>query len=188
MNDFIFRTAEAKDYDKIKSLCDERYGTGYITKDMFKNYLDYKELFISAFYNDDFVGFAAMIYSTDENTAKKMGMTLEEVKKYASKKPILIYKSHAIKKKYEKMGLPVAMTSILMSKGKELGYGSVFGSAWIYNNYIPMSKTFDKLGFIPLYKRSNLWYDDENYTCVVCGGRCKCEAMIYVRDLSDWEE
>lgn len=64
-----------------------------------------------------------------------------------------------------------------------LGYGSIFGSAWVYDGKIPMSHLFDHFGFRQLYGRKLLWYHEENYRCVVCGGRCRCDAMIYYKKL-----
>lgn len=181
MFDFTYRNGSDNDFENIKQLCDLRYGTGYFTEKTMMSFMKCPDLFKIAEENGRFVGFAAFIATEKEKIAESMKLDIGEVMRISGEKPAVIYKSHAIKAEYEKMGLPVAMTSMLLEEGKRLGYGSVFASAWKYGEIIPMEKTFKKLDFIPLEIRENLWYDDENYRCIVCGGRCRCEAMLYYR-------
>lgn len=187
MDGFLFRNADKSDYDNIKSLCDRRYGTGYLTEALFDSYLECEKLFITALKDGEFAGFAVMTHANEEHIAENMKMPIDEVRLLSHGMPPLIFRSHAILEKFEKMGLPVNMTAALMREGKKQGCGTVFASAWMYDGKIPMGKTFDRLGYQQLYIRENLWYDNEDYCCVVCGGRCRCKAMIYVKNISEWE-
>lgn len=132
---------------------------------------------------EEFAGFAVMVPASYEEISKKMGMPQEDVERIAAGRPGLIYKSAAVPLKFERRGIMHAMAQAGLKTAEEEGYGSLFGSAWICNGKIPISGTFKVFQFQPLYRRKMLWYDDPEYHCVVCKGRCKCDAMIYYKTL-----
>ncbi len=166
-------------YEDVQRLCDERFGTGYIDRAEYDHWMECPELFKVALVNDDFAGYVA-IYPSDEDTVmKKLAMPREDIHDFSEGKPILYFKSAAVCKKYERRGLIFNLTAAILDEAHDMGYGSFFGSAWVYEGKAPLSRTVEKLGMKPLYKRKMLWYDDEKYRCVVCGGRCTCDAMIY---------
>ena len=114
---------------------------------------------------------------------EKMAMPREDVEAIAGGRPALIYKSAAVPRQHEHKGVMHALALAGLETARQEGYGSLFGSAWVYNGKSPIAGTFKAFGFVPLYKREKLWYNDPDYTCVVCKGRCTCDAMIYYKTL-----
>lgn len=172
-----------KYYDMIQELCDLRYGTGYIDRPTYEKWMKHPELMNVALIEGEFAGFSVFVPATTEELMSHMGMPREDVARIAGDKPALIYKSAAVPFQFEKRGIMQLLLGDALEELPKLGYGSVFGSAWVYDGKIPMSRLFDYFGFSRLYGRKMLWYYDEKYCCVVCGGRCKCDAMIYYRQL-----
>jgi len=110
-------------------------------------------------------------------------MTEDEVLAITEGQPSLIYKSAAVQVKYERRGLMKAMATVGLKEAREMGYRSIFGSAWVYDNTIPIEGTFRAFGFQKLFEREKLWYNDEDYHCVICKGRCVCDGIIYYKKL-----
>lgn len=170
-------------YDFIQPLCDLRYGDGYIDRQTYEQWMGHPELMNVALVEGEFAGFSVFVPAGIEDLATHMGMPREDVAHIAGDKPALIYKSAAVPFQFEKRGIMQELLGNALEKLPALGYGSAFGSAWMYDGKIPMSRLFDYFGFRQLYTRKMLWYHDKNYRCVVCGGRCKCDAMIYYKQL-----
>lgn len=170
-------------YPAVQEVCDLRYGTGYVDQPAYERWVKHPELMNVALVEGEFAGFSVFIPATTEELMSHMDMTREDVERLAKDRPALIYKSAAVPFQFEKRGIMQLLLGRAMEELPELGYGSVFGSAWMYDDKIPMSRLFDFFGFQKLYKRSMLWYHDETYNCVVCKGRCKCDAMIYCKQL-----
>lgn len=168
-------------YPLIEKLCNERYGKGYMTSELYNRWMKSPQMIQIALADGNFAGFSAMVPMTVEETMKYMGMPREDVERIAAEKPIMCYKSAAIPASYEGRGHFRALAQVAFQICRELGYGCMFASAWTYNGFTPMEKSFRVLGFQFLYRRQMLWYDDRNYTCVICKGRCKCDAMIYYK-------
>lgn len=181
MERFEFRDAVLEDYEDMKVLCDERYGEGYLTWERYAHYLEHPRLFRIARKGNDFAGFSLMTPATVLEVADHMKMSVGEVEKLTEGKRPLILKSIVIQKKYAGMGLPVAMTNRIIENAAEDGYGIIFSAAWLVREKIPIRKAFEEMEFKPLFLRRNLWYADEDYYCVVCKGRCKCDGFIYYR-------
>lgn len=56
-----------------------------------------------------------------------------------------------------------------------------FGILWKPYGKAPMEAVIKKCGFSYLTDSQNVWYDNENLVCPVCGGRCSCDAAIYYK-------
>ena len=185
MSDFTFRNALPEDYDELCKLCDERYGDGYFSWETYDHYSTRPELFITAHCGEELAGFSVMIPASKEEIAKEMKMPQEDVDELSGDKPPIIFRSLIIHKRFEKKGLPLTMANILLERVQAAGYGTIFGPAWMYDGKIPIEGLLKRLGFTQLYIRKNVWYDDLKYHCIICGGRCKCDAMIYYKKLSE---
>lgn len=183
MKNFIFRNATETDFASIKQLCDLRFGSGYFDRDTFGIWSCCPEFFKVAYHQNNFVGYAVMIPATYQEIGQHMKMTTENVSEIAQNKPALIYKSLSVCKEYEKLGIPLAFSELLIDTAHKLGFGTIFASAWVFNGKMPIAKMFEKLDFKPLFLRHMLWYDDKRYHCVICGGNCKCDAMIYYKNI-----
>lgn len=170
-------------FEATLELCDERYGTGYCTREVFDRWVSNPGLLKVALYNGEYAGFAVMLPASVEEIMDHMKMTREQVEEITQGKPALIYKSAAVRECFGRRGIMKTMATIGLKQAKEMGYHSIFGSAWYYNDTIPIEGTFRAFGFQRLFERKKLWYDDENYYCIVCKGRCVCDGIIYYRYL-----
>lgn len=181
MEQFEFRDAVLEDYEDMKFLCDERYGEGYLTPERYAHYLKHPGLFLAAHKGKELAGFSLMAPAAVPEAAGYMKMSAGELEKLTGNRKLLILKSIVIQKKYGKMGLPVTMTNEVIENARSEGYGIIFSAAWIVGGKIPIKKAFEEMEFTPLFLRHNLWYDDEDYYCIVCKGRCKCDGFIYYK-------
>lgn len=170
-------------YEDIQRLCDERYGAGYIGRENFALWLKNARLLKIALVDGVFAGFAVMLPASVTDVMTHMAMPESDVRRISGDRPALIYKSAAVVKKYEHCGIMKAMAEQGLNEARLMGYGSVYGSAWIIDGKIPIEGTFRAFGFQRLYERQMLWYHDENYRCIVCKGRCTCDAVIYYKKL-----
>lgn len=181
--DIKIRDGKEEDFEEILPLCDERYGSGYLTKGIFGHWMEHKSLLKVAELGEEFAGFAVMVPAIVEEVMEKMAMPREDVEAIAGGRPALIYKSAAVLRQHEHKGVMHALALAGLETARREGYGSIFASAWVYQGKSPIAGTFRVFGFKPLYKREKLWYSDSDYTCVVCKGRCTCDAMIYYKTL-----
>lgn len=170
-------------YESTRILCDERYGTGYCTQSVYEEWVSHPGLLKVALYDGEYAGFAVMVPASVERIMNHMKMSREEVLSITEGKPALIYKSAAVRTCFERRGIMHTMATQGLAHAKELGYDSIFGSAWVYDNIIPIEGTFRTFGFTRLFDRKKLWYDDEDYHCVICNGRCVCDGIIYYKKL-----
>lgn len=181
--DIRIRDGQEQDFLQMLPLCNERFGPGYLTKDVFHRWMEHKSLLKVAEIGEEFAGFAVMVPATVGEVMEKMAMPREDVEAIAGGRPALIYKSAAVPRRHEHKGVMHALAAAGLETARQEGYGSIFASAWVYQGKSPIAGTFRVFGFKPLYKREKLWYNDPDYTCVVCGGRCTCDAMIYYKTL-----
>ncbi len=170
-------------YQAVQDVCDARFGTGYIDRNEYAIWMREPRLLKIALIDRVFAGFAVMLPAKLDDIVRHMAMTEDDVLAIAGDKPMLLYKSAAVRAAYEHHGVMREMAAAGLQTARELGYGSLFGSAWVYRGQIPIAGTFRAFGFTPLYLRHMLWHDDEHYRCVVCKGRCNCDAMIYYKKL-----
>lgn len=177
------REGEEHDFLHMLPLCDERCGPGYLTRAVFDRWMEHKSLFKAAEIDGAFAGYAVMLPASVPEVMKKLAMPREDVESLAEGRPALIYRSAAVLRQYERRGVMRALAAAGLETARQEGYGCLFGPAWVYQGKIPVAGTLEAFGFVPLYKREKLWYDDPGYTCVVCRGRCVCDAMIYYKKL-----
>lgn len=95
-----------------------------------------------------------------------------------------LIQSIGVCEKYRHRGLSkklveIAFQWLLENTGAELA----FGILWKPNGKAPMEAVIKKCGFSYLTDSQNVWYDNENLICPVCGGRCSCDAAIYYKVL-----
>lgn len=170
-------------YPQVKELCELRFGTGYLDETDFARWMEHPDLVQIVLVDQDFAGVAVLLPASTEEIARKMGMTVQDVEAITRGQPALIYKCAALWPWYEKRGINHAVAADGLRRAEAGGYSAVFSAAWIYDGKTPARSVFEHMGFTPLYRRKMLWYGDERYRCIVCGGRCTCDAMIYYKKL-----
>lgn len=170
-------------YDIIRQHCDQRYGTGYMTEEVYRHWMEHPELVQIALVDDQFAGCTGMYPVTPEEVVRKLAVDPADVERIAGNRPILYYNTTMVTKEYDGRGYSQAMIKSALRTARDQGYGSIFGSAWIYDGAVPIARTVSRMGFQALYRRKMLWYGDKSYTCVICKGPCKCDAEIYYKKL-----
>ncbi len=177
------RALKSSDYDVIFELCEERFGKGYLEKSEFEKWLNFPSYALAAEYDGRFAGFLCYMPSTVNDIADYMHITPEYVNSVSGGKGVVHFKTAILLPEFEGKGIIHAMASRVQERLKKDGYGVIFGPAWKYNGFIPMKKSLLRLGFTELCERENIWYDMKNYICVACGGRCRCNAVIFQKIL-----
>lgn len=180
----VIRSATENDYNAIIKLCDERFGTGYIDRNEYNRWLKYPELFLALDYDNDFVGYVCILPSTPESVSADMQLPLDEIKAECAGKKIVRCRSAVLRTEYENMGFMRMLWQKVFDNAKKLGYNISYCPAWKYNGFVPMDHLLTKLGFEAIAEKQMLWYNEENYKCVICGGKCKCPAIIYKLNIS----
>lgn len=173
-------------YDEIEQLCDLRYGRGYMTRALYSHWMEHPEMIQIALVDGRFAGCTGMYPVTPEEVVRKLAVVPADVARIAGGRPILYYNTTVVRQEYDGRGYSQAMIRSAVQIARDQGFGSIFGSAWIYDNATPIARTVKRMGFQPLYRRKMLWYDDKNYTCIICKGPCRCDAEIYYKKL--WED
>lgn len=177
--EILIRPAAPGDFDNIDKLCDKRFGEGYLHRGEFYRWLKYPKLFSVALFDGAFAGFAFLMPEDAVPLAAYMKISAEDVKAFSGGKPVLHCRSAALVPEYEHHGLMYRLLSEILDNARVLGYGAAFAPAWKYKDKVPMGRLLDKLGFEKMCERQMLWYDQADYKCVACGGRCSCDAVIY---------
>lgn len=179
----IVRSVEEKDCGKISSLANLRFGDGYLDIDEFHKWLTEPDLFLLAEYEGNFAGYTCLRPETPKEIAESMQLDVNEVTEFAKGKGIVHCRSCALVKEYEHNGIMKALVETELENAKNDGYGSAYAPAWMYNGYVPMKKTMEFFNFDAIAIKKNLWYNDLKYVCIVCGGRCRCDGLIYRKSL-----
>ena len=176
---FQIRSAVAEDFPTVERLCALRFGKGYLKREEFDRWLAHPELFLVMECEGDFVGYVCFVPETPEEMAAYIRFPVEEVRREAGDRPAIHCRSTALFSAYEHKGLMRALWVRILDTVQKEGYRVAYGPAWKYNGFVPMHRLLTSFGFVPLCEKQGLWYEDESYTCVVCGGRCSCPAVIY---------
>ncbi|GEM_PF-3359821 len=177
--DILIRAAREEDFEKVLPLCDRRFGTGYVDKEEFCKWLNYPELCIVLEYQHNFVGYVCILPSTPEKVCEDMQLDLDTVRAESEGKKIVRCRSAILTEEYENMGFMRMLWEKVFDNAKKLGYGISYCPAWKYDGKVPMHNLLTKLGFEVIAEKQMLWYDEINYTCVVCHGRCACPGVVY---------
>lgn len=172
-----------EDYPRIKELCELRFGSGYLDETGYARWMEHPDLIQMAMIDGEFVGVAVLLPASTEEIAQKMGMTQAEVLDITGGRPALVYKCAVLWPQYEKRGINHIVAADGLKRGEDGGYSAIFSAAWMYNGSTPAQHVFEHMGYTKLYIRKMLWYDDKQYRCIACGGRCTCDAMIYYKKL-----
>ncbi len=173
------RSAAADDFDQIAELANGRFGEGYLEKPEFLTWLAHPKLFLVAELDGQFCGYVYLMPEDREELAASMQLSEEYIRSVAGDKPVIHCRSAALRKDMEHKGAMYTLLRQTLTAAGEEGYGAAFAPAWKYNGHIPMEKLMQKLGYTYVGIRKLLWYQIPGYKCVICGGRCTCDAAVY---------
>ena len=179
------RRAELSDTDELIEFADDCFGKPYIFREEMVSFIqnDLNRLFVTK-ENGRIIGAILFLNDSKETIMEDMEVTEEDYERISGGKPILHHKFSIIRDEYRGQGL---MTEMLSEAIKELEKEGIFGAivtqGWIKQDEIPMEGIFKRMGYIQYKRQIRPWWKFSNRTCNICGGRCKCDAMVYYRPL-----
>ncbi len=177
------RNVSCNDFGDIISLSDKRYGTGYITLKSLIKLIENGSYVKVAYMNNQFAGFAIFGVYSETETAFKMGISLAKYNEITKGKKSIVYKSAALYSNFEGNGIMHKLLEQLIYEVKQNQFKVVFAAAWIMDDIIPIKPTLQRFDFTYLERKKLLWYNDVEYNCICCKGRCACDAAIYYKVL-----
>lgn len=171
--------AEEKYYPQMLKICEECFGSGYLTYSYFCELLKMEAPFKMAVIGQELIGYSVFETSDADDVSVRYQLDRQSVVKIAGDRKIFCYKSAAVRKNYTRNGIAGKLLRESIEQAKGYGCGSVFVAGWKYNGRVPMHHVFIQNGFVEIGLRKNLWYNEKEYTCIICKGRCICDGVIY---------
>lgn len=173
--------------DQYVEFANETFGKNYISKDELLTHVNRENEICTIAVEEKtnkLVGFCIFYEETPEETMKNFQLSQDEFDKLCEKgKNICHVKSISIKEDHKKTGLSFELFERNVAKAKKLGFSVALVGAWKRGDYVPAKKLLVNHGFLKLKTVPYLWYDDKNYNCVDCNGPCKCDGVVYYKNL-----
>lgn len=186
--EFDVRTPAISDFEQIKRICEDRFGKGYITEEEFKKWIKNPDFCKVAVYGETVAGIVYLMPETPEALAKALKLDEEYVKRASNGKKVIHSRCAALDVEFEHRGLTPILHNVIFGNIDKNVYGAIFAPAWTYNGYTPMKKYLEREGFGFIGNKENIWYDMDGYECVICKGRCKCDAAIFEKTIYQEEK
>lgn len=180
-NKILIKTPNADDFERIKTICEDRFGKGYIKKDEYLKWIADTDYCKVAVADGKIVGIVYLMPQGKKELATYFKLDLKYVEDVSGGKGVIHSRCAALDKEYEKRGIMYFLHEVIFDNIKANGFGAVFAPAWTYNGFTPMAKFMDKFGFEYIGEKEDIWYGLEDYKCIICGGRCRCKAAIYIK-------
>lgn len=181
------RKAELRDIPAIMAMLEESMGTGYMDEKRCREHIESPRSFLYV-EEDEGVAVASALYivedmqSVMDNSKEDIG-ALSELSKG---EPIIHCKFLCVEKQHQKDGFGRKLIDELEAYIEEIkAAGLVYTVLCEYGGAIPAKKIFEDNGFLYRKKLGQVWYDDEEYYCAVCKGRCRCEGYTYFKKIGE---
>ena len=171
---------------QVESLANAVLGSGYADEKKIRRWFDDQLSFYCALDDSgDVCGFCVFLISDFDKISKHMNLPAELNEQYRKTARKVCYaKSIAIDANARGMGLANRLFSCCLADSVSSGADTAFGSAWKNGEELPMHKILIDSGFAPIVEIPDAWFDDEDYICSVCNGRCRCTGVVYYKDLN----
>ena len=179
------RRATVEDTEELVEFADGCFGRYYIFEPEMRSFIsDDNNRFYVEQRDDRIIGAILFLNDSKEKIMEDMEVEADDFDRISKGKPVLHHKFSIIREEYRGQGLMSIMLSDAISRIEQEGrYGAIFTQGWIKEDQVPMEGIFIRNGYI-LYKRQiRPWWKYSDRTCNICGGRCKCDAAVYYRQL-----
>ena len=93
--------------------------------------------------------------------------------------------SVGIKQAFRRQGLAVLLMEHALWQFAKMGMENVFIICWNAGGKVPLEKALQKCRFVHLSSAKMIWYDKKDLFCPYCKGRCKCDAEVYFKRISE---
>lgn len=185
INGIVIRRYRHEDCDEVCRLANEGFGEGYLSHQVTEALNQTADgMFFVAVNDGAVVGYCVFVESTARQVAQDMQLELESVLEISGgRERVCLTKSMTVDPGMGRRGIAGALFAHGLERAEGLGFTSAWGSAWVVDGMIPMDRIFTTNGFLQYGPRSMLWYGQQGYHCRVCGGPCRCNGMIYYKQL-----
>lgn len=175
------------DIRPLINILDENLGEGYMTEEQILELIrNDKELFFAARREDGSICGMLLFGEEDAQTlAQQIRIPVEELLRMAHGKKLLKCRSICIAKDSQRSGVGKALFGDAIRFIRESGtYGVITSLLWEYNGTVPSLKLHEENGFRFLHRIPMPWYHLQDYRCIVCNGRCRCDGVQYILELT----
>ena len=90
--------------------------------------------------------------------------------------------SVGIKEKFRGLGIAARLIEFAADRLQKADVSAVFTVCWKAENGAFLAPALKSCGFSFLASAENVWYDEKQLICPICGGRCRCGAEIYFKN------
>lgn len=171
-----------KEYSgQLKELFETSFGKNYMSRGRIERYIAGGTPFKIAVEGEALMGAILFIPATAAEIEEHIKMDRETIPGMCGGKTALICKCACTYARYQGEGIAKKILEECMKEVEKQGYGAVFTTLWEYNGGVPAEKMFVDLRFQRGEKLDMPWYEDENYICSECGGRCRCNGIVYYK-------
>ena len=174
------------DIDLLIEMFDENLGEGYMTEQEIRDHIcGEKELFFAARRSDGTLCGILLFGEEDSKTlSEQTKIPEDELLKMANGKKLLKCRSICIAKDCQGCGVGNQLLKGALQVIRESGeYGLITSLLWEYNGKAPSKKLHEENGYQFVHKLIMPWYHLENYKCIICNGRCRCDGLQYILKL-----
>ncbi len=184
-NDLNMRRAEVKDTAELVEFAEDCFGEAYTFEPEMRSFIENDNNRLYVVDDEDRIqGAVLFLNDSKETIMEDMEVTSDDFDRISRGKPILHHKFSIIRDDLRGKGMMTDMLSRAISELETEGrYGAIFTQGWIKDGEIPMEGIFRRMGYSEYKRQIRPWWKFSDRTCNICGGRCKCDAMVYYRPL-----
>lgn len=171
----------------LKEMFDENFGQGYMSEEKMKYYINNdRELFYASRCEDGTLCGAVLFgEESAETLSSQTNIPMDNLLKMAAGKKLLKCRTLCVASDCQKKSVGENLFSGAIEEIKQKGvYGLITSLLWEYGGKVPARKIHEDNGFRFLYRLKEPWYSLEDYYCVYCKGRCRCDGLQYVLELT----
>jgi predicted GNAT superfamily acetyltransferase len=171
-------------FESIVELANESFGSGYMSLASICEVFDPNTFLFVAEESGGLCGYCLCVLVNFDSVAEHMKLPPDISARYRETAGQVCYiKSMAVTVGCRGTPLARELFAATFSDIIKHGANSAIGSAWKIGDKVPMHRIFTDYDLTPIAELSDIWYDDEDYVCTVCNGRCRCQAVIYYKSL-----
>ena len=183
----MIRRANDDELEEIKLWSDHFFGDPYLSMEEYRKYSAGPDGFLYIFEENGEILSASMAFSENrEVLMEDMDVTAEEWDRFCKDKKGVRLKFAWTKEKARGRRLALSVIEAILSDVEKQGtFGAVFTQLWDPKaDLVPFEENARELGFRFLRHQRSPWYKQKyaHCRCSVCGGMCRCDADVYVKE------
>lgn len=181
------RRAVTGDAEAIERLTCHCFGDAYTTQEEISGFIEDERNRLYVLYDDKgLAGSILFLCEPKESFMEDMEVEPDDYDRLSGGKPVLHHKFSVIRDDLRGRGLMTRMLDeALKDLEKEGKYGALFTQGWIKQETVPMEGIFDRAGYVKYKRQIRPWWKYKDRTCNICGGRCRCDSMVYYREIKN---